>query len=174
MASKRKRRRAAARKEALRLVKREKAEVPAKPAVGTVYRDYTVAVQKKSTDPVHVITVREHDQAALHAFIARMQEVSSVNDLAFLEIHLQLPNGSVALVHEGGEWPKGATVIHNKGFVVRGKDRTLSVKEKPADKKPATVAPIKTVATAVVAQHPTPDGMYRIKFKRYSTKAINI
>ena len=169
MASKRKRRRQAARHAARRALKVEK-EQQMTTSAGKVYKDYKVAVQKKSTDVMNVFTVREHDQNNLLPFIARIQEVDDVKDLAHLDIHLQLDNGDVQIIYESSpEWPKGVQVKRNEGFIVRGRDRVLSVKSTTAKPKTTTVP-----ALPAVIKHDVPPGVELIFFKRYSTAEIKL
>lgn len=118
MASKRKRRRLAAAK---------KRRAVAKLMVNNkeTSMDYRVAVQKLTTDPMRIFTVREENPAELLPFIARIMGVSDIKDLAHLDVHLPLADGSVRVVHESApEWPKHVKVKQEPGLVVRGKATT--------------------------------------------------
>lgn len=163
MASKRKRRRQAARNAARRALKMEKGQQMAT-NTAKVYKDYKVAVQKKAGDPINVFTIREHDETNLLPFIARVQEVNDVKELAHLDVHLQLANGDVQIVYESApEWPKNVQVKRNDGFVVRGRDRVLSVKGKTeVASKPVTASTYKAEI-----KHDIPKGITLISMKRY-------
>lgn len=173
MASKRKRRRQAARRAAMRELKKDK-ENTVVASVAKVYKDYKVAVQKTPDDPMMVFTVREHDVNNLLPFIARIQEVNDVKDLAHLDVHLSLDDGRVQIIYESSdEWPKGVEVRYQQGFIVRGKDRALSVKTpKPVPAKPTT--PAAAQALPAVAKEPPPPGVELIFMKRYVTKPIQL
>lgn len=162
MASKRKRRRQAARNAERRVVKKEKEQRMS--TNGKVYKDYKVAVQKKAGDPINVFTIREHDETNLLPFIARVQEVNDVKELAHLDVHLQLANGDVQIVYESApEWPKNVQVKRNDGFIVRGRDRVLSVKGKTeVASKPVTASTHKAEI-----KHDIPKGITLISMKRY-------
>ena len=124
MASKRKRRRQQKQREAAK--KLQQMNTP--PVVEKRYKEYCVATQLFEKGPVYVSTVKEHDRAELLKFICRIYEVPSIEKFTFLEVHHVMDDGNVEIIHDcGKDWPKGVTTIHNKGFVVRGKERTLRV-----------------------------------------------
>lgn len=162
MASKRKRRRRQARMEARKQVKDKEKEVSI--TTGRVWKDYKVAVQKKGTDTMNVFVIREHDEANLLPFIARIQEVDSVQDLAHLDVHLQLANGSVQIIYESSpEWPKGVRVNRNEGFIVRGRERPLTVKATAS----SSVKNKTTVTTPAVVKYALPHGVHVLPLRRY-------
>lgn len=134
------------------------------------YKDYRVAVQIKSTDPIYIITVRENDIAQLLPFIARVYSLDDYTDFAHLDVHLQLPNGSVAVIYESGEWPKGVRTIRHEGFVVRGKAKTMRVGGSSA---PPTTA--KAASTAMPM--PPPAAVQGFKYMsrvRYTTIPVTL
>ena len=165
MASKRKRKRAALRREA----RRQAAAIEEKPitttqVVSRVLKDYRVATQKNINAPIYVITIRESDPSELINFVCRIYEVKDKSDFAFIEIHHHRGDGGIEVICDGGDWPRGVKTIHNEGLVVRGKSRPLEVKKSAASTKPATPA-----ATPVVTPLPTE---ITIKFKRYKTSHL--
>lgn len=173
MASKRKRRRQAARNAARRALKVEKEQQMAT-NTAKVYKDYKVAVQKKPTDVMNVFTIREHDENNLLPFIARIQEVADVNELAHLDIHLQLANGDVQIMYESSPtWPKGVQVKRNEGFIVRGRDRALTVQHTAKEKAESAKATQPTKSTTALPPMPPP-GVHMIFFKRYATAPIQL
>lgn len=173
MASKRKRRRQAARNAARRALKVEK-EQQMVTSTAKVYKDYKVAVQKKPNDVMNVFTIREHDENNLLPFIARIQEVADVKELAHLDVHLQLANGDVQIMYESSPtWPKGVRVKRNEGLIVRGRDRALTVqhtaKEKAESTKAAQPSKPTTALRAAVGV-----GVQMILFKRYVTTQLQL
>lgn len=171
MASKRKRRRQAARNAARRALKVEKEQQMAT-NTAKVYKDYKVAVQKTPTDVMNVFTIREHDANNLLPFIARIQEVADVKELAHLDIHLQLANGDVQIVYESSPtWPKGVQVKRSEGFIVRGKDRALTVPHTAKEKAESSGAVQPAKSTTALPPGPPP-GVQMILFKRYVTTQL--
>ena len=173
MASKRKRRRQAARNAARRALKMEK-ERQMVTSTAKVYKDYKVAVQKNPNDVMTVFTIREHDENNLLPFIARIQEVADVKELAHLDIHLQLANGDVQIMYESSPtWPKGVQVKRNEGFIVRGKDRALTVQHTAKEKVENAKATQPTKPTVTLPPLPPP-GVQMILFKRYVTTQLQL
>ena len=173
MASKRKRRRQAARNAARRALKVEK-ERQMVTSTARVYKDYKVAVQKTPSDVMTVFTIREHDENNLLPFIARIQEVADVKELAHLDIHLQLANGDVQIMYESSPtWPKGVQVKRNEGFIVRGKDRALTVQRTAKEKVESVKATQPTKPAATLPPLPPP-GVQMILFKRYVTTQLQL
>lgn len=173
MASKRKRRRQAARNAARRALKVEK-EQQMVTSTARVYKDYKVAVQKKPNDVMNVFTIREHDENNLLPFIARIQEVADVKELAHLDIHLQLANGDVQIMYESSPiWPKGVQVKRNEGFIVRGRDRPLTVQHTAKEKAESAKAAEPPKPTPALPPLPPP-GVQMIMFKRYATTQLQL
>lgn len=144
MASKRKKRRQRQRAQEKRIIK----EMTTSPETAKKqYKEYRVAVQKKTGDPIHIITIKEHDDSKLLGFIARIYGVADPDELAFLDIHLIMKDGNVAIIVDGGAWPKGAKTITESGFTIRGKDRPLVVRTptKSTPKPDKTVNPVSSV-----------------------------
>lgn len=130
MASKRKRRRLAAAKKARAAAKLAEQQRKER------HMDYKVAVQKAPGDPMRVFTVREENPAELLPFIARVVGVTDVKELAHLDVHLPLADGSVRVVYESSpEWPNGVKVKHEPGLVVRGKASSHAQPEKQSPPK---------------------------------------
>lgn len=171
VASKRKKRRQAARKEAQRKLKQmaDTNNTQQSTEQSKKYREYRVASQLDGKSAVFVITVKEWDEAALLAFICRIYEVPSVDKFSFLEVH-EVVEGGVRVIRDGGTWPVGATVVKKDGFVVRGKDRALEVRS-TGSKVIANIKPAAQASTATTATGPTEQ---KISFKRYKTKYMAV
>ncbi len=145
MGNKRKRQRQAARRAAQKIEQTKQMDKDYK------YKSYVVAVQKTDKSPIYVTTVKEKDREQLIPFICRLNEVKIADELAFLEIHEDRGLDGVGVVVDGGNWPTGVAVIHNKGFTVRGKvdERPLTVRSQFSGiRKPATRTPVATTTTA--------------------------
>ena len=141
--------------------RKQRRKAAAKNAENTVeYINYKVAVQKVDGEPVYISTVREHDREQLFPFIARMYEVKYVKSFTFFEVHRILDSGNVEILANGGDWPKGAAIISNKGYTVRSKtERALTVvAPKPAVKH--------TLPKIVIG------GMASIPVRKYSLRVL--
>ena len=133
MANKRKRRR-----------QRQRAAAKKEPMVTQhkqVWREYTVAYRVESRGgPVHVIKIKEFDEDQLIPFILRIAEVKSTDDFQVLDVHRDNHDGTIEVIWEIADWPKGVGTARSKGEFMRGvKDDPLFLNSStPAGTKPLT------------------------------------
>lgn len=74
----------------------------------TVVRSFKVATQMTPTTDVVVRNMRAETEIELMALICRIMNLTNLNNLAFFEIHEVMPNGNIAVIRDGGDWPTSA------------------------------------------------------------------
>lgn len=81
---------------------------------------YEVALQLHARSPIYVFKVKEHDEKELVPFILRMYGVKNESDLNVLDIHQWMDDGTVQIIRESKDWPRGVQTIKKGGFCQRG------------------------------------------------------
>lgn len=130
------------------------------------YHIFRCAVQQREGDELQIRDLKCQNIAEVHMFLKRLYSVGNIADLSFLEIHQQLPEGRIALIHESRKpWPKVPTKKMDGIYcpkVPKGDSRVVSAKTK--EEVDEVVKELAATATTVVGGVSLPDEQHRPVF----------
>lgn len=126
------------------------------------YHIYKCAVQQREGDEVQIRDLKCKDIMEVHQFLKRLHSVSNVADLSFLEIHEQLPDGKIALVHESRKpWPTNVPQKKMDGIYVpkvpKSETRVKTPEQRRDERTEKLVAELAAGATTIVGGASLPD-----------------